>query len=160
MYSIPVAWTCAAFPATWPELNPDEFVWTQAKRELANIDHDGLVTLTLHVSCDPLSASADPKLCFARASTRPISRNTTPSPQQRQHWLSEQALAWSGLPVVTIRPKCRSDGARPLRLPRLMSLGWSPPSSSTLARTWAGCTSSPVRGRKTCTVSPGNTLMC
>jgi uncharacterized protein YbjT (DUF2867 family) len=30
--------------------------------------------------------------------------NTTPSPQQRQHWLSEQALAWSGLPVVTMRP--------------------------------------------------------
>ena len=30
--------------------------------------------------------------------------NTTPSHQQRQHWLSEQALAWSGLPVVTIRP--------------------------------------------------------
>src|SRR4030081_3643595 len=26
------------------------------------------------------------------------------SGQQRQHWLSEQALAWSGLPVVTIRP--------------------------------------------------------
>src|SRR5262249_18005799 len=23
---------------------------------------------------------------------------------QRQHWLGEQALAWSGLPVVTIRP--------------------------------------------------------
>jgi NAD(P)H dehydrogenase (quinone) len=31
-------------------------------------------------------------------------QNTTPSPQQRQHWLGEQALAWSGLPVVTIRP--------------------------------------------------------
>ncbi len=31
-------------------------------------------------------------------------RNTTPSRQQRQHWLSEQTLAWSGLPVVTIRP--------------------------------------------------------
>jgi uncharacterized protein YbjT (DUF2867 family) len=31
-------------------------------------------------------------------------QNMTPSPQQRQHWLSEQALAWSGLPVVTIRP--------------------------------------------------------
>ncbi len=29
-------------------------------------------------------------------------RNTTPSPQQRQHWLSEHALAWSGLPIVTI----------------------------------------------------------
>jgi uncharacterized protein YbjT (DUF2867 family) len=31
-------------------------------------------------------------------------QNTTPSHQQRQHWLSEQAFAWSGLPVVTIRP--------------------------------------------------------
>jgi NAD(P)H dehydrogenase (quinone) len=31
-------------------------------------------------------------------------QNTSPSHQQRQHWLSEQALAWSGLPVVTIRP--------------------------------------------------------
>src|SRR5258705_2719791 len=30
-------------------------------------------------------------------------QNTTPSHQQRQHWSSEQALAWSGLPVVTIR---------------------------------------------------------
>src|SRR4030095_10679555 len=29
---------------------------------------------------------------------------STPSPQHRQHWLGEQALAWSGLPVVTIRP--------------------------------------------------------
>jgi len=31
-------------------------------------------------------------------------QKTTPSHQQRQHWLSEQALAWSGLPVVFIRP--------------------------------------------------------
>jgi uncharacterized protein YbjT (DUF2867 family) len=37
-------------------------------------------------------------------------QNTTPSPQQRQHWLSEQALAWSGLPVVTIRPTVFLDG--------------------------------------------------
>lgn len=37
------------FPGYAPELNPDEFVWTQAKRELSNIDHEGLVTLTLHV---------------------------------------------------------------------------------------------------------------
>jgi uncharacterized protein YbjT (DUF2867 family) len=37
-------------------------------------------------------------------------RNTTPSPQQRQHWLSEQALAWSGLPVVTIRPTVFLEG--------------------------------------------------
>ena len=31
-------------------------------------------------------------------------QNTTASRQQRQHGLSEQALEWSGLPVVTIRP--------------------------------------------------------
>lgn len=30
--------------------------------------------------------------------------NTTSSPQQKQHWLAEQALEWSGLPVVTVRP--------------------------------------------------------
>lgn len=29
---------------------------------------------------------------------------TTDSPQHKLHWLSEQALAWSGLPVVTVRP--------------------------------------------------------
>src|ERR1700683_2706768 len=27
----------------------------------------------------------------------------TDSPQQRQHWLGEQALNWSGLPVVHVR---------------------------------------------------------
>jgi uncharacterized protein YbjT (DUF2867 family) len=37
-------------------------------------------------------------------------QNTTPSPQQRQHWLSEQALAWSGLPIVTIRPTVFLEG--------------------------------------------------
>src|SRR4029434_7213938 len=30
--------------------------------------------------------------------------------QQRQHWLSEQTLAWSGLPVVTIRPTVFLEG--------------------------------------------------
>ena len=28
--------------------------------------------------------------------------NTTPSPQQKQHWLAEQILCWSGLPVVEV----------------------------------------------------------
>src|SRR5216684_9366578 len=37
-------------------------------------------------------------------------QNTTPSPQQRQHWLSEQTLAWSGLPVITIRPTVFLEG--------------------------------------------------
>src|SRR5882672_10796061 len=41
-------------------------------------------------------------------------QNTTPSPQQRQHWLSEQLLAWSGLPVVTIRPTMFLESLLPL----------------------------------------------
>jgi len=30
--------------------------------------------------------------------------STTDSPQQKQHWLAEQALNWSGLPVIHVRP--------------------------------------------------------
>src|SRR5918912_2095105 len=41
-------------------------------------------------------------------------RNTTPSRQQRQHWLGEQALAWSGLPVVTIWPTMFLESFVPL----------------------------------------------
>jgi uncharacterized protein YbjT (DUF2867 family) len=41
-------------------------------------------------------------------------QNTTRSPQQRQHWLSEQVLAWSGLPVVTIRPTMFLESFLPL----------------------------------------------
>jgi uncharacterized protein YbjT (DUF2867 family) len=41
-------------------------------------------------------------------------QSTTPSPQQRQHWLSEQVLAWSGLPVVTIRPTMFLESFLPL----------------------------------------------
>src|SRR4249919_1152969 len=36
-------------------------------------------------------------------------QNTTPSPQQRQHWLGEQALGWSALPVINIRPTAFLD---------------------------------------------------
>lgn len=36
-------------------------------------------------------------------------RETTPSPQHKQHWLGEQVLAWSGLPVVTVRPTAFMD---------------------------------------------------
>src|SRR6202171_4243702 len=35
---------------------------------------------------------------------------TTDSPQHKLHWLSEQALSWSGLPVVTMRPTVFLDG--------------------------------------------------
>jgi uncharacterized protein YbjT (DUF2867 family) len=30
--------------------------------------------------------------------------DTTTSPQQKLHWLAEQALNWSGFPVVHVRP--------------------------------------------------------
>ncbi|OAJ57804.1 hydroxylase [Paraburkholderia ginsengiterrae] len=35
---------------------------------------------------------------------------TTDSPQHKLHWLAEQALSWSGLPVVTIRPTVFLEG--------------------------------------------------
>ena len=35
---------------------------------------------------------------------------TTSSPQQKQHWLGEQVLNWSGLPVVHVRPTVFLDG--------------------------------------------------
>jgi uncharacterized protein YbjT (DUF2867 family) len=35
---------------------------------------------------------------------------TTNSPQHKLHWLAEQALAWSGLPVVTVRPTAFMEG--------------------------------------------------
>ena len=35
---------------------------------------------------------------------------TTNSPQHKQHWLAEQALSWSGLPVVTVRPTVFDEG--------------------------------------------------
>ncbi|HYF17979.1 MAG TPA: NAD(P)H-binding protein, partial [Ramlibacter sp.] len=36
-------------------------------------------------------------------------RATTDSPQHKQHWLAEQVLRWSGLPVVTVRPTAFMD---------------------------------------------------
>jgi uncharacterized protein YbjT (DUF2867 family) len=35
---------------------------------------------------------------------------TTSSPQQKQHWLAEHILRWSGLPVVYLRPTAFFDG--------------------------------------------------
>src|SRR5260370_29469866 len=44
-------------------------------------------------------------------------KNATPGGQQRQHWLGEQALAWSGLPVVPIRPTMFLESFFPLAAP-------------------------------------------
>jgi len=35
---------------------------------------------------------------------------TTDRPQHKLHWLAEQALSWSGLPVVTVRPTVFLEG--------------------------------------------------
>src|SRR4029450_12426182 len=35
---------------------------------------------------------------------------STPSPQHKLHWLAEQALNWSGLPVVHVRPTVVLEG--------------------------------------------------
>ena len=35
---------------------------------------------------------------------------TTASPQQKLHWLAEQALNWSGLSVVHVRPTVMLEG--------------------------------------------------
>jgi uncharacterized protein YbjT (DUF2867 family) len=35
---------------------------------------------------------------------------TTPSPQHKLHWLAEQALNWSGLPVMHVRPTVLLEG--------------------------------------------------
>jgi NAD(P)H dehydrogenase (quinone) len=52
-------------------------------------------------------------------------QNSTPSPQQRQHWLAEQAFAWSGLPVVTVRPTVFLEGfSLSLTGPSVRDRGW------------------------------------
>jgi len=50
-------------------------------------------------------------------------QNTTSSGQQRQHWLSEHALAWSGLPVVTIRPTMFLESFLQLAAPTVRARG-------------------------------------
>src|SRR5204863_7853667 len=49
--------------------------------------------------------------------------NTTPSRQQRQHWLSEQAKGWSHLPVVTVRPTMFLESSFPLAGPTVRDRG-------------------------------------
>ena len=79
-------------------------------------------------SCSALSARASWKRlnaaavakhhgvkAFIHMSQRTVSQmsitETTPSPQQKLHWLAEQALNWSGLPVVNVRPTMMLEGS-------------------------------------------------
>jgi uncharacterized protein YbjT (DUF2867 family) len=81
-------------------------------------------------------------------------RDTTSSPQQRQHWLGEQALAWSGLPVVVVRPTVFLEGFfLPLTAPSVRERGrieipfgrgkTSPVSSADVARVIAAILADP-----------------
>jgi uncharacterized protein YbjT (DUF2867 family) len=81
-------------------------------------------------------------------------QNMTKSRQQRQHWLSEQALAWSGLPVVTIRPTMFLESLLPLAGPTVRDRGCiqlpfgrgktSPVSADDVARVVAAVLSDPA----------------
>jgi NAD(P)H dehydrogenase (quinone) len=50
-------------------------------------------------------------------------QNSTPSRQQRQHWLGEQTLGWSGVPVVIIRPTMFLDNFLPFAGPTVRDRG-------------------------------------
>src|SRR5258706_3347925 len=50
-------------------------------------------------------------------------QNTTSSGHQRQHWLSEQALAWAALPVVPIRPTMFLESFFQLAAPTVRARG-------------------------------------
>ena len=50
-------------------------------------------------------------------------QNMTSSRQQRQHWLGEQALTWSSLPVVTVRPTMFLESFLPIAGPGVRDRG-------------------------------------
>src|SRR5260370_30757848 len=63
---------------------------------------------------------------------------TSDSPQHKLHWMAGQALSWSGLPVVTVRPTVFLEGF-------LLQLG-APGgrASAELALPWGGGKTSPI----------------
>jgi uncharacterized protein YbjT (DUF2867 family) len=81
-----------------------------------------VVYFTMSVSPDYLEAAANVAVtakslgvkAFVNLSQMTLSQmsetETTSSPQQKQHWLAEQMLRWSGLPVVYLRPTVFFDG--------------------------------------------------
>lgn len=73
-------------------------------------------TVTMGAVCREIGVDALVNMSQMTVSQMSI-QNTTPSRQQRQHWLGEQALAWSGLPVVTIRPTMFLESFFPLAAP-------------------------------------------
>jgi uncharacterized protein YbjT (DUF2867 family) len=80
------------------------------------------VYFTMSISASYLEATANVAVtakslgvkAFVHLSQMTVSEmsetQTTSSPQQKQHWLAEQLLRWSGLPVVYLRPTAFFDG--------------------------------------------------
>ena len=81
-----------------------------------------MVYFTMSVSPDYLEAATNVAVtakslgvrAFVNLSQMTLSQmsetETTGSPQQKQHWLAEQMLRWSGLPVVYLRPTAFFEG--------------------------------------------------
>src|SRR5258705_503288 len=73
--------------------------------------------------------------------------DSTDSPQHKLHWLAEQALSWSGLPVVTMRPTVFLDGFfRLFAAPGVRD-------ADELALPMGGGSTSQARSRSACTTS-------
>ncbi len=79
-------------------------------------------TVTMAVAAREVGVDAVVNMSQMTVSEMSI-QNTTSSGQQRQHWLSEQALAWSGLPVVTIRPTMFLESFFQLAAPTVRARG-------------------------------------
>lgn len=75
---------------------------------------------------------------------------TTSSPQQKQHWLAEQILRWSGLPVVYLRPTAFFDsmfllqGAKGIREDNAIRLPFAEGKTSLIAGADVGAAAAAV----------------
>ena len=78
--------------------------------------------MTMAAVARELGVEALVKMSQMTASEMDVS-NTSPSRQQRMHWLGEQVLSWSGLPVVTVRPTMFLDALVPLAGPGVRNRG-------------------------------------
>ena len=61
------------FPAYAPELNPEEYVWTQAKQKVGNTcpeDRDALLDLVVNALCDVKESPSRLAACLAQAANQ------------------------------------------------------------------------------------------
>src|SRR3984957_9740588 len=85
---------------------------------------DGYLEATVTMAAVAREIGVDALVNMSQMTVSQMSiQHTTPSRQQRQHWLSEQALAWSGLPVVTVRPTMFLESFFPLAGPTVRDRG-------------------------------------